>query len=176
MIYYKSERIVIRSLQESDAAVFAAEERAQGWDTKEDKFISRLKDENNGIAVTFVAEYDGYPAGYVNIYPNAPWGSFGGMGYTEIIDFGVLEKYRNRGIGSALMDAAEKIAANYSDIVYLAVGLYNGYGPAMRIYAKRGYIPDGKGAWYGEELCKPYETYRIDDSLNLYLSKKLKLS
>ncbi|NCA67617.1 MAG: GNAT family N-acetyltransferase [Clostridia bacterium] len=174
MIYYKDEHVLIRGLDKSDAAVFAAEECAQGWHTEEAKFISRLKDVKDGIAISFVAEYDGFPAGYVNIYPNAPWGSFGGMGYTEIIDFGVLEKYRNRGIGSKLMDVAEKIASEYSDTVYLAVGLYRGYGSAQRMYVKRGYIPDGKGAWYGEELCEPYGTYRIDDEFTLYLSKKLK--
>lgn len=174
MTYYTNGQLVVRGLKESDAAVFAAEERAQGWNTTEDKFISRLKDEKDGIAIPLAAEYDGNPAGYVNLYPNAPWGSYGKMGYTEIIDFGVLEKYRNRGIGSALMDVAEKIAAAYSDAVYLAVGLYRGYGPAQRMYVKRGYIPDGKGAWYDDNLCKPYETYRLDDSLVLYLKKKLR--
>lgn len=36
------------------------------------------------------------------------------------MDFAVLEKNRRRGIGSRLMDIAEKIAGEYSDTVYLA--------------------------------------------------------
>ena len=51
---------------------------------------------------------------------------FGGSGWCEIVDFGVLEKYRRRGIGTALMDCAEKIAGTFADTVYLAVGLHDG--------------------------------------------------
>jgi GNAT superfamily N-acetyltransferase len=32
------------------------------------------------------------------------------------MDFGVLEKYRRLGIGTVLMNAAEKIAAEYADM------------------------------------------------------------
>ena len=94
--------------------------------------------------------------------------------YCDIVDFGVLEKFRSKGIGTKLMDIAEKIAFNDGDTVFLGVGLHSGYGSAQRMYIKRGYIPDGKGVWYGNEICKPYETYCNDDDLNLHLSKKIK--
>ncbi len=45
----------------------------------------------------------------------------------------------------------EEIASQYSDTVYLGVGVHNGYGSAQRMYIKRGYIPDGTGVWYGEK-------------------------
>lgn len=92
-------------------------------------------------------------AGYVNVYPNSVWGAFAGMGLPEIVDFGVLEKYRGCGIGSKLMDVAEKIASQYADEVYLGVGLHSGYGSAQSMYVKRGYIPDGGGVWYGSDVC-----------------------
>ena len=120
-----------------------------------------------------VAESSCKPVGYINIYPDSMQGAFGGKVYPEIVDFGVLEKYRKRGIGSALMDAAEKIAATYADIVYLGVGLHSGYGNAQRMYVKRGYIPDGSGVWYQNQICKPYEACTNDDDMVLYLSKKL---
>lgn len=44
-------------------------------------------------------------------------GAFANQGYPEIIDFAVLEKYRKNGIGSILMDTAEKIASEYADTV-----------------------------------------------------------
>lgn len=112
-------------------------------------------------AISLVAEYSGIPVGYINIYPNSTWGALGGKGYPEIVDFGVLEKYRNQGIGTALMDIAEKAAAEYADIVYLGVGLHSGYGSAQRMYVKRGYMPDGSGAWYNDEICRPYEEMMI---------------
>ncbi len=134
----------------------------------------RLKDQSEGKAIALAAEYKGNVAGYINIYPNSEWGAFAGRGYPEIVDFGVLEKYRRKGIGTKLMDAAEEIAAKYSDTVYLGVGLHSGYGSAQRMYVKRGYIPDGSGVWYKDNVCTPYDTiYTNDDDLVLYLSKKL---
>lgn len=134
----------------------------------------RLKDQSEEKAIALAAEYKGNVAGYINIYPNSEWGAFAGRGYPEIVDFGVLEKYRRKGIGTKLMDAAEEIAAKYSDTVYLGVGLHSGYGSAQRMYVKRGYIPDGSGVWYKDNVCTPYDTiYTNDDDLVLYLSKKL---
>lgn len=174
MIYLKRQDIVVRDLAQADAAVITAEEVAQGWNTTIDKYENRLKDQQEGKCISLVAEYKGNVAGYINVYPDSAWGAFGNMGYPEIIDFGVLEKYRRLGIGSCLMDAAEKIAGEYSDIVYLGVGLHSGYGSAQRMYVKRGYVPDGSGVWYGSGVCTPYGSCCNDDDLNLYLSKRLR--
>lgn len=176
MIYNQNNEILIRNLQQSDAQIITDGEIAQGWDNEGrlDKYLMRLKDHAEGRAVALAAEYQGNVAGYINIYPDSKWGAFAGFGYPEIVDFGVLEKYRRHGIGSMLMDAAEKIAADYADIVYLGVGLHSGYGSAQRMYVKRGYIPDGGGVWYKDKLCKPYENCCNDDELILYMSKKLR--
>ena len=121
-----------------------------------------------------MAEWNGEAAGYINVYPDAAQGAFGGRGWPEIVDFGVLEKFRNRGIGTALMDAAEVVAAQYADEVYLGVGLHSGYGAAQRMYVKRGYVPDGSGVWYRDRVCDQYAPCCNDDDLVLYLSKKLR--
>ena len=175
MIYEQDEKVLIRDMEPGDAQVFAAEETAQGWHSSAEKYEMRLRDRSAGKAVCLVAEYEGKPAGYINVYPNAAYGPFGGQGLPEIVDFGVLQKYQRRGIGTKLMDAAEQIASRYADTVYLCVGLHNGYGSAQRMYVKRGYIPDGSGVWYHDKPCTPYDTiYTNDDDLVLYLSKKLK--
>lgn len=80
-----------------------------------------------------------------------------------------VDKYLMR-----LMDAAEEIAAKYADTVYLGVGLHSGYGSAQRMYVKRGYIPDGRGAWYGDRTAEQYANYENDDDFCLYLFKKLR--
>lgn len=121
-----------------------------------------------------VAEYQGKVAGYINVHPDSQWGVFAGKDYPEIIDFGVLEKYRCHGIGGKLMDAAEQVALKYSDVVYLGVGMHQGYGSAQRMYVKRGYIPDGTGVWYRDTVCEPYADCCNDDDLVLYFSKKLR--
>lgn len=173
MIYYSDDEIVIRNMQEEDASIITQEEIAQGWQATIDKYETRLQDQKEGKAIALVAEYQGKVAGYINVYPNSAWGVFANKGYPEIVDFGVLEKYRRSGIGSKLMDVAERIAGEYSDKVYLGVGLHSGYGSAQRMYVKRGYIPDGSGVWYGEEVCEPYAVCCNDDDLVLYFSKEL---
>ena len=71
------------------------------------------------------------------------------------------------------MDMAEQIAKEYSDVVYLGVGLHSGYGSAQRMYVKRGYIPDGSGVWYQDKVCEQYAACNNDDDLVLYFSKRL---
>ena len=173
-IYYEDDKIRIRDMKQSDAGILTREEIAQGWDSHIEKLEMRLCHQAEGKAAALVAEYEGKPAGYIHVYPDSRWGAFAGLGYPEIVDFAVLEKYRGRGIGNRLMDAAEEIAAEYADMVYLGVGLHSGYGSAQRLYVRRGYMPDGSGVWYGESVCEPYADCRNDDDLNLYFSKKLR--
>ncbi len=172
-IYYDKDDILIRNMRQSDAQVIADEEIAQGWHASAEKYEMRLRDQSEGKAVPLVVEYQGNVAGYINVYPDPKQGAFADKGYPEIVDFGVLEKYQRRGIGSKLMDVAEQIASVYSDTVCLAVGLHSGYGSAQRMYVKRGYIPDGTGVWYRDAVCGPYEDCCNDDDLVLYFSKKL---
>ena len=174
MIYYQDESVIIRTMEPGDAQPITDGEIAQGWDADVSKYEMRLKDQAEGRAIALVAEVDGTPVGYINVYPDAKYGAFGGRGLPEIVDFGVLERYRRRGIGGRLMDVAERIAGEYADTVYLGVGLHSGYGSAQRMYVKRGYIPDGTGVWYQDKICGPYAPCENDDELVLYLSKKLK--
>jgi ribosomal protein S18 acetylase RimI-like enzyme len=81
------------------------------------------------------------------------------------------------GIGSMLLDAAEKQAATRSDTIGIGVGLYvgedGGYGAAQKLYVKRGYIPDGKGVTYNYEPTIPGNSYALDDDLVLWFTKRL---
>ena len=173
MIYYNENDILIRTIEDSDAKIICEEECAQGWKQTEDKYRMRIADHKSGRAISPVAEYQGKMAGYINVYPNSAYGAFANSGYCEIVDFGVLEKYRRHGIGSKLMDIAEKIAKTYADTVYLGVGLHKGYGSAQRMYCKRGYLPDGSGVWYHETVAEINQCCCNDDDLVLYFSKKL---
>lgn len=174
MIYYSESEIIVRNMHHSDVQVIVGAEIEQGWNASAEKYLDRLRDQEAGKSIALVAEYKGNLAGYINVYPNSLNGAFGGKGYSEIVDFGVFEKYRNNGIGTILMNVAEKIAAEYSDIVYLGVGLHSGYGNAQRLYVKRGYIPDRSGVWYDGKPCPPYLDCKNNDDLVLYFSKKLK--
>lgn len=173
MEYYNDGKIIIRDMEERDIADIVAGELAQGWNASRDKYEARLRDSREGRSVAFAAEYEGEKAGYINLYRSAG-GAFAGTGIPEIVDFGVLEKFRRRGIGGRLMDIAERVASEYGGAVCLGVGLHSGYGSAQRMYVKRGYIPDGSGVWYGNSVCGQYADCRNDDDLILYMSKELK--
>ncbi len=173
MIYYNGDDLLIRNLEQTDIPMIASEEIAQGWHDTTEKYEMRFRHQAEGKGVALVAEYKGNAAGYINVYSISECGPFVDKEYPEIVDFGVLVKYRRNGIGSKLMDIAERIASGYSDVVCLGVGLHSGYGSAQRMYVKRGYIPDGTGVWYGKEACKPYADYCNDDDLILYMSKKM---
>lgn len=166
--------LTIRPFTGDDIAPIVAGECAQGWHATEEKYISRLQDAADGKCIALCAEWNGEPVGYISVYPDCSWGAFGDRGWPEIIDFAVLQKARRHGVGTALMDAAERIAADFADHVYLGVGLHEGYGAAQRMYVKRGYVPDGSGVWYGDRVCPQYEGCCNDDDLVLYLYKRLK--
>lgn len=174
MIYYDDGDILIRTMQQKDAQSITDEEIAQGWHADAEKYEMRLRDFREGRSVALVALCHGSMAGYINVYFNAAGGPFAGQNCPEIVDFGVLEKYRRRGIGSKLMELAETIAAKHADTVCLGAGLHSGYGSAQRMYVKRGYLPDGTGVWYRDKICDPYSDCCNDDDLILYFSKKLR--
>ena len=175
MIYYEDGELVIRDMETADAQVFFDEYTAQGWHPEVDYYLMRIREHTEGKCVALTAVYQGHPAGAVYVYLTANEGPFKGKSWPIIVDFGVLQKYQRKGIGSRLMDVAEQIAAQHADTVCLGVGLCREYGSAQRIYAKRGYIPDGSGVWYQDKPCVQYETVcTVDDDLVLFLAKRLR--
>ena len=175
MVYYDDGQVLIRSMEETDAQIFYDEYTAQGWHPDMAVYRKRLKDQEAGKCAALTAVYRGQPAGSVYLYLTAEEGPFKGKGWPVIVDFSVLKKYQRKGIGSRLMDAAEETAGRHADTVCLGVGLHSGYGSAQRMYAQRGYIPDGSGVWYRDKPCIQYETVcTVDDDLILWLSKELR--
>ena len=96
MVYYSDGELIIRNMEEADAQVLTDEETAQGWHADISKYLTRLRDQAQGNCVSLTAVYKGRPAGYVNVDITGLGGAFGGKGWPEIVDFGVLEKYRRK--------------------------------------------------------------------------------
>lgn len=169
-----SERILIHLLERRDIFPLVEGFQEQGWHKPKSLFECYLIEQEEGRRFVFIAEYRGETAGYVTLIPEAFAGPFLGKKIPEISDFNVLMTCRNKGVGTALMDAAETKACETSPVVTIGVGLHSGYGPAQRMYVKRGYIPDGSGVWYQEKLLEPYAECSNGDDLVLYFSKKLR--
>ena len=176
MDFYRDEWVVIRAMEEGDIYVMEEGFSQQGWHKPAALFASYNREQREGTRLVFTAFVRGAFAGYATLRKSAVSGPFAGKGIPEICDFNVLALYQRRGVGSLLMDTAERIASSFSGLVSLGVGLHAGYGPAQRMYVKRGYIPDGSGAWFGGHPLAPYAQCKNDDDLVLYLSKKLALA
>ena len=162
----------IRKMQESDIKNLSRGFISQGWPSREEILTRYFKEQESGEREVLVAEVEGAVAGYITILPSAKHGPFAEV-YPELSDFNVFEPFRNQGIGNQLLEEAEKRVKFVSSKITLGVGLHLGYGPAQRLYIKRGYIPDGTGVWYRNKPLEMGASCQNDDDLVLYLSKDL---
>ena len=162
----------IRKMQESDIKDLSRGFISQGWPSREEILTRYFKEQESGEREVLVAEVEGAVAGYITILPDAKQGPFAGMA-PELSDFNVFEPFQNQGIGNLLLEEAEKRVRLISDKVTLGVGLHSGYGPAQRLYIKRGYIPDGTGVWYQNHQPAMNAVCEDIGDLVLYLSKNL---
>ena len=162
----------IRKMQESDIKDLSRGFTSQGWPSREEILTRYFKEQESGEREVLVAEVEGAVAGYITILSCAKQGPFAEI-YPELSDFNVFEPFQNQGIGNLLLEEAEKQVRLISDKVTLGVGLHSGYGPAQRLYIKRGYIPDGTGVWYQNHQPAMNAVCEDIGELVLYLSKDL---
>ena len=160
----------IRKMQESDIQELSRGFISQGWPSREEILTRYFKEQESGEREVLVAEVEGALAGYITILSCAKQGPFAEI-YPELSDFNVFEPFQNQGIGNLLLEEAEKQVRRISDKVTLGVGLHSGYGPAQRLYIKRGYIPDGTGVWYQNHQPAMNAVCEDIGELVLYLSK-----
>ena len=162
----------IRKMQESDIQELSRGFISQGWPSREEILTRYFKEQESGEREVLVAEVEGALAGYITILSCAKQGPFAEI-YPELSDFNVFEPFQNQVIGNLLLEEAEKQVRLISDKVTLGVGLHSGYGPAQRLYIKRGYIPDGTGVWYQNHQPAMNAVCEDIGELVLYLSKNL---
>lgn len=173
----KTSDVLIRSLTEEYIKAIVSSFHQIGWNKPVSLFEEYLIEQALGDRLVWVAHFKGEFAGYVTLKCQSQYPSFKAQSIPEIVDLNVLPCMRKKGIGSLLLDTAEKEAATKSQIIGIGVGLYagedGGYGSAQRLYVKRGYIPDGKGVTYNYQPTIPGNSYLLDDELVLWFTKKL---
>ena len=171
-ILFSSTNIVVRIMDYDDIPLICKADK----DESESNIIylkNQLDNQKKQECSALLALYNGEIAGYVFLYYKCRWGGLANCDLPCVIDLIVFEKYRKNRIATALMDTAEIIAKNYSNKVYLDVCLNSEYGPAQRLYVKRGYVPDGNGVYYEEKICETNAICKNDDELTLCLVKEL---
>ena len=136
-------------------------------------FEKYLEEQDKGERIVWLAFYDNKFSGYVTLKWQSLYKPFFQESIPEIVDLNVLPEFRNQGIATILLDKCEAMAATKSVVVGIGVGLYPDYGAAQRLYVKRGYIPDAKGATYNYDPVVPGDKYALDDDLIIWFTKKL---
>jgi ribosomal protein S18 acetylase RimI-like enzyme len=158
-------------LTPKDIADLAAAFLPTVWKTQAAYFQQFIGLQERVERAFLVARYDGKIAGFVTIRWQSGYSLFAEQCIPEINDLRVLEEYRRRGVGTALMDEAEMRIFKRSPMAGLGVGLYADYGNAQSMYARRGYVPDRRGLIYNNKPVPPGDHVLVDDNLVLYLTK-----
>jgi GNAT superfamily N-acetyltransferase len=166
--------IKIRTFAEQDIPLIVENFAKHNWLKPASTFEGYNDEQNHQERQVWLAFYENEFAGYITVKWNSFYPSFKEQAIPEIMDLIVLPPYRNKGIGSALMDIAEMEVRKNKDIVGIGFGLYDGYGNAQKLYIARGYVPDGLGITYNYARVEYGNMVPLDDDLVLWFSKKLK--
>lgn len=165
--------ILIRRFTKLDISIAVDAFQKVDWQKSASTFEGYLEKQFAGKRIVWVAYSNEQFAGYVTLKWESSYPYFADNFIPEIMDLNVLPDFRNEGIGSKLLDTAELLAATKTTIIGIGVGLYGDYGPAQRLYVKRGYIPDGNGVTYRYQFLAPGSEVSLDDDLVLWFTKKL---
>jgi GNAT superfamily N-acetyltransferase len=162
-------------MKSADPPALARAFATLGWPGKDEaQFDDYLAAQARGEKTSIVAAVGARLTGYVCIDWTSTYEPFRAAGIPEIVDLNVLPGWRDQGIGTALIGAAELAVAERSPMVGLGVGLYADYGAAWRIYIRRGYLPDGRGVMYGGRPVPPGETVTLDDQAVIMMTRQLR--
>jgi GNAT superfamily N-acetyltransferase len=165
--------ISIREMTDADCSVIPSAFAAQGWSKPRGRFERYLAESIAGERHALVAlSEDGF-AGYATIVWNSEYPPFFERSIPELADLNVLIKFRNRGIASRLIEAAEAIISSRHKIAGIRVGLTSDYAAAHQLYISRGYRLDGRGIFYADAGLNYGDTTIVDDNLTLAMTKDL---
>ena len=166
----------IRLLGADDVPQIAAAFEMLGWSQAKplSQYQRYFNEQARGVRDVHVAFEEGIFAGYLTLCWKSAYPPFREQSIPEIVDFNVLPVFRRQRIGTALMDKAESEIAKVSNVAGIGVGVTSDYGAAQRLYALRGYIPDGRGLYHRNHYPTYGEQITIDDDLALFLTKELR--
>jgi GNAT superfamily N-acetyltransferase len=124
--------------------------------------------------VSLIATSSSDAVGYVAVIWKSGYADFRSRGIPLVHQISVSEPWRRSGVATLLMDAAEqRVIDRGIATLGITVGLFDEYGPAQRMYARRGYIPDGRGACQGQRPLSAGMNVCLDHDLIIWLTKEL---
>ena len=143
------------------------------YEGNRDQALTHLAGHREGEADTFVAYAGRSLAGFLTIRWHSDYPGFRDQNTPLIQQLEVFPPFQRRGIASQLMERAERLIAMRARQAGIVVGLFDAYGPAQRLYAKRGYVPDGRGACQAQRPLEFGEAVTMDHDLIIWMTKEL---
>lgn len=166
--------ISVREIQAEDVAAISAVDGVRAWHGGEAKWSGYFRQHLCGERITIVAQAAGALIGYASMVWRSQHRPFAQAGIPEVQDMVVADTYRRQGAATTMIVALEMRArAAGHSVVGIGFGLYADYGPAQKLYVRRGYIPDGAGVTWNNQLVVGGDPVRLDDDLVLWLTKEI---
>jgi GNAT superfamily N-acetyltransferase len=153
--------------QEVKAAFFSGEETT---------INAHFEDHENGESTTILGYESERLVGIVTIRWHCRYPAFRDRQIPLIQNIEIRYEDRGRGLGNQMLERAEQEIARRSPLAGLVVGISEEYGPAQRLYARRGYIPDGRGVCRQFTPLKIGDAVTVDHDLLLWLVKEVFLT
>jgi GNAT superfamily N-acetyltransferase len=163
----------IENLTAERVAWIVREHRRSGWKKREGYFEGCWGAQKRGAILFLVIRNHEELLGWAKVVWRPEYAPFRDAGIPEIQDLNVLPAHQRKGVATRLLDHAEAVIRDKSPIAGIAVGLYGSYGAAPRLYALRGYFPDGRGVTHQNEIVEPGCEVKLDDDLVLHLTRRL---
>ncbi len=173
MEYLNVGYLVLRDMTQEDVIPLAKGEIHRDMHMAREYFGRILKDQEEGCCVAITAIHKGEIAGYGVLLYKAKDGPFASQSIPELKDLCVRSEHQNKGIGTAMFDLIETLASKRADTLCLSIGLQGEYGEMQRMCARKGYMPNGSGAYCNGQPCRINHNYPINQMV-LYMSRKLR--
>ena len=142
----------------------------------ESRHLHRFRHQQEGLGTYLIAWEGDVPVGWVYVRSTRQ-ASPRARGGAEVIDLQVAERYRRRGHGRALLDAAEQTAlADGCTTIGLSVTVDNPHNDLARaMYLRSGYAESGEGPYDdGYHYHDAEGVRRYHGEPHLYLVKRLR--
>ena len=132
---------------------------------------AHFQEHENGVSTTILGYEAGRLVGVVTIRWQLHYPPFREQQIPLIQNIEIQYEDRGRGLGNQMLERTEQEIAWRSALTGLVVGISREHGAAQRWYAKRSYVPDGRGVFRGHTPLELGEVVTVDHDLLLWLVK-----
>ena len=132
---------------------------------------AHFEDHENGLSTTILGYEAERLVGIVTIRWQFRYPLFRDRQIPLIQYIEIRYEDRGRGLGNQMLERTEREISPRSPLAGLVVGITDDYGPAQRLYVKRGYVPDGRGVCREFTPLKNGDIVTVDHDLLLWLVK-----